>query len=156
MACTRTADGYLAIAMNPVPRIGALIGLAELEAYTDPQGWWTDRDQIELLLAAHLGQQPTAHWLSILQPADVWCAPVLTLPELVDHDGFRSLHMDQEVRRPAVEGEGEASLQTTRSPLRVDGAVLRGDRGAPRLGEHTAAIDREFGLRPGPGPVSGA
>jgi crotonobetainyl-CoA:carnitine CoA-transferase CaiB-like acyl-CoA transferase len=145
-----TADGYLAIAMNPVPRIGALIGLAALEAFTDPQTWWSERDRIELLLADHLRQQSTEHWLAMLQPADVWCAPVLTLPELVDHAGFRAIGMDQVVRRPAVAGDGVASLRTTRSPLRVDGAILRGDRGAPRLGEHTAAIDLELGLRAAP------
>ncbi len=151
-----TADGYLAMAMNPVPRVGTLIGLAALEAFTDPQTWWTERDRIELLLAAHLSQRPTEHWLAVLRPADIWCAPVLTLPELVDHDGFRALHMDQEVRRPAVDGEGESRLQTTRSPIRVDGAILRGSRGAPRLGEHTAAIDRELGLRDAGGVDTGA
>jgi len=151
-----TADGYLAIAMNPVPRIGALIGLAALEAFTDPQTWWSERDRIELLLADHLRGQPTAYWLAILQPADVWCAPVLTLPELVAHEGFRALGMDQEVHRPAADGSGEARLRTTRSPLRVDRAILRHDRGAPRLGEHTAAIDRELGLRPAPDAGTGA
>ena len=49
-----TADGYLAIAMNPVPRIGALIGLVELEAFSDEQTWWTERERIEQLLADHL------------------------------------------------------------------------------------------------------
>jgi CoA:oxalate CoA-transferase len=142
-----TSDGFLALAMNPVPRIGSLIGLAELETFADPETWWTERDRIEALLAGHLRRASTEHWLAILQPADVWCAPVLTLPELVDHEGFRALAMDQEVRRAAVDGEGEARLRTTRSPLRIDGAILRPDRGAPRLGEHTAAIDAERGLR---------
>jgi CoA:oxalate CoA-transferase len=145
-----TADGYLAIAMNPVPRIGALIGLVELESFTDEQTWWTDREQIEQLLADHLRTAPTEHWLGLLQPADVWCAPVLTLPELVAHEGFRSLGMDQEVARPAATGDGTARLVTTRSPLRLDGDVLRNKRGAPRLGEHSMPIEREFGLRDGP------
>jgi CoA:oxalate CoA-transferase len=68
------------------------------------------------------------------------------LPELVSHDGFAAMDMDQEVRRPAVDG-GESAFRTTRSPLRVDGKVLADGRGAPRLGEHTAAIDEELGLR---------
>ena len=72
------------------------------------------------------------------------------------HEGFRALGMDQEVHRPAADGSGEARLRTTRSPLRVDGAILRHDRGAPRLGEHTAAIDRELGLRPAPDAGTGA
>ena len=81
----------------------------------------------------------------------MWCAPVLTLPQLVAHDGFRALAMDQEVRRPSATGDGETRLRTTRSPLRIDQAILRSDRGAPRLGEHTASIDAELGLRAAPG-----
>jgi CoA:oxalate CoA-transferase len=145
-----TADGYLALAMNPVPRVGRLIGLEALDAFENPDTWWTEREKIEDLLAAHLSTRPTQAWLDVLQPADVWCAPVLTLPQLVAHEGFRALGMDQEVHRPGEAG-GDARLRTTRSPLRIDRAILRDDRGAPRLGEHTAAINEEFGLgRPGP------
>lgn len=142
-----TGDGYLAIAMNPVPRIGALIGLAELETFTDPDSWWSERDRIETLVADHLSQESTQHWLDLLEPADVWCAPVLTLPELVAHEGFGALRMTQEVRRPALTGDAQAQLVTTRSPLRIDRSTLTDERGAPRLGEHTADIEREFNLR---------
>jgi len=141
-----TADGYLALAMNPVPRVGRLIGLAALDAFEDPDTWWSERERIEHLLAAHLATRPTQAWLDVLQPADVWCAPVLTLPQLVAHDGFRALGMDQVVHRPGVDGS-DARLRTTRSPLRIDRVILRDDRGAPRLGEHNAAINGEFGLR---------
>ena len=152
-----TSDGYLAIAMSPVPRIGELIGLAELAEFRDPASWWTEQGRIEQLLADHLSQRPTRHWLDILEPADVWCAPVLTLPELVGHEGFEALGMTQEVRR-GLPGSAPASLETTRSPLRIDGQLLRDSRGAPRLGEHTDAIEHEFGLRMASGtePDTGA
>ncbi len=142
-----TQDGYLAIAMNPIPRLGMLLGLAALEAFADPESWWADRDRIEALLADHLRTRVTREWLDILEPADIWCAPVLTLPQLAQHEGFRALGMDQVVERPAVDGRGRARLATTRSPIRIDRVILRNDRGAPRLGEQTAAIEREFDLR---------
>jgi crotonobetainyl-CoA:carnitine CoA-transferase CaiB-like acyl-CoA transferase len=132
--------------MNPVPRIGELIGLRELESYTDPQTWWTEQERIEELLAEHLARESTQHWLDILRPADVWCAPVLTLPELVAHDGFRALRMTQVVTRPALSGDDAARLATTRSPIRIDGSELTNSRGAPRLGEDTASLDLEFHL----------
>lgn len=140
-----TADGHLSLAMNSVPRIGRLIGL-DLEQYADPDSWWSARDEIEAALAGHLSTRATEHWLSVLQAADVWCAPVLTLGQLIDSDGFAAVDMTQVVTRPAGGGGGGVhELRTTRSPLRVDGQVLRSGRGAPRLGEHDAALRAEFG-----------
>jgi crotonobetainyl-CoA:carnitine CoA-transferase CaiB-like acyl-CoA transferase len=35
-------------------------------------------------------------------------------------------------------------ISTVRTPVRYDGRVLKNDRAAPRLGEHTEAIRAEF------------
>jgi crotonobetainyl-CoA:carnitine CoA-transferase CaiB-like acyl-CoA transferase len=139
-----TSDGYLAIAMTSVPELGALIGLAQLEEYVDPDTWWTEQTTITRLLADHLATRSTGEWLEILDPADVWCAPVLTLPELVGNDGFRALDMTQQTERPGADGGGPVAIQTIRTPVRFDGRVLKNNRGAPRLGEHTEAIRAEF------------
>lgn len=141
-----TADGYLAIAMNPVDELGKLLDLPELAGLSDPSLWWERREQIEDLLAGRLVTAPTDHWLSILDPADIWCAPVLTLEELVTHDGFRSAQVTQELVRGAerTESGDELRLHTTRSPIRVDGQRLTSDRPAPKLGEHNDRIADEF------------
>lgn len=140
-----TADGYLAIAMYPVPKIGALIGAPEVEAYQDPQTWESNRDAIAQALGEHLSRRPTQHWLDILEPADVWCAPVLTLPELAASDGFDAVGMLQSVRRPGhAQPAAEIEVMTTRSPLRVDGHRLLDPRGAPHIGEHTEQLRAEF------------
>ncbi|QDP98824.1 CoA transferase [Microlunatus elymi] len=146
-----TRDGYLAIAMNPVDRLGKLLDIAELAGCTDPQQWWDDQDQIEELLAARLRTETTEHWLAILDPADVWCAPVLTLDELIDHEGFSAARMTQQISRSGdLTEHGETlRLHTTRSPIRVDGELLTSNRPAPKLGQHDAEIDREFGLSDG-------
>lgn len=142
-----TSDGYLAIAMTSVPELGALIGLAALEQYIDPDTWWTEQTAITRALADHLATRSTEHWLDILDAADVWCAPVLTLPELVGHDGFRALDMAQQTERPDAAGGAPVAIQTIRTPVRYDGRVLKNERGAPRLGEHTEAIRAEFAPR---------
>jgi CoA:oxalate CoA-transferase len=132
-----TADGYLAIAMSPVPRLAKLLALEDaLAAFGhDPDSEFAQRDQIMLLLAAHLRTAPTQHWLDILEPADVWCCEVLDWPQLLDHDGFRTLNMLQEVTRP----DGP-TMVTTRYPIRIDGEVLRSPIGAPRLGQNMGDI----------------
>lgn len=158
-----TKDGYLALAMNPVDRLGELLEVPELVAMSDPQAWWQQQEQIEGLLAVHLRTQSTEHWLEILDAADVWCAPVLTLDQLVDHEGFSAIAMTQAVVRTGeVTDDGaELRLTTTRSPIRVDGRALTSDRPAPKLGEHSAAVFAEFlagtdgraaDERPGPPP----
>ena len=140
-----TADGYLALAMYPVPRIGELLGLAELGGLDDPETWTTERERIATVLGECLRTKSTQHWLDMLEPADVWCAPVLTLPELAVSEGFAAIDMLQEVRRPRSDGtDEEVGVTTTRSPLRVDGRRLTSSAGAPRVGEHTEALRREF------------
>lgn len=137
----RTADGYLALAMTPVGRLAELIGCAPLAAYADPAQWFRERAQIKALLATHLCGQSTAHWLGILEPADIWCAEVYTWPQLLAQPGFEALQLTQEVR-----GAGAGTLLTTRCPIRIDGGVLTSERGAPSLGSNTQEIIEAFGL----------
>lgn len=134
----RTADGWLALAMNPVPRIAELLDLPDLVQLTDEEQWWKRRDAINELIATRLAEQSTEHWLKVLDAADVWCAPVLRLEELVAHQGFAAINMTQQVHRPAAtttDGQ-DLFLTTTRSPIRIDGQVLTNSRPAPRLGQH--------------------
>ena len=138
----RTKDGYLAIAMTPIPKLADLLGMPELDIFrADPTTWFTERDTIKRLIAEHVAKETTEHWLGILEPADVWCAKVLQWPELLASEGFKALDMLQMVDR-----EDDVHILTTRSPIRVDGVRARTQRAAPRIGEHTAAIRAEFGL----------
>ena len=137
-----TADGFLAIAMTPIARLAELLQLDALAPYAgDPKSWFTARDAIKQIIAERLATQTTAHWLAILEPADIWCAKVLDWPELLASEGFGALDMLQTVTRP-----DDVSITTTRSPLRVNGRRARSDRAAPLVGEQSQKIRREFGL----------
>jgi crotonobetainyl-CoA:carnitine CoA-transferase CaiB-like acyl-CoA transferase len=130
-----TRDGFLALAMMPVPRLGELLGCHELAQYETPQSWFERRDEIKAMLATHLQQRTTEEWLSVLEPADVWCADVLDWPRLIAHPAFQALGMIQTVQR-----RNGASLETTRCPIRIDGRILTSPRGAPGVGEDNTAI----------------
>ena len=136
-----TADGYLALAMNDVPRLGQLLDCPALLAYTDPKTWFNERDTIKAVLAEHLRTEATGYWLPILESAGMWCAEVLNWPQLLAHDGFRALHMLQQVSRT-----NGATLTTTRCPIRIDGELLTSSVGAPTIGEHNTVIAQEFNL----------
>lgn len=136
------ADGYLAIAMTPIPKLADLLDMPELQPYRDdPGSWFVERDRIKELIAQRIVMRTIDEWLAILEPADIWCAKVLDWREMMDSDGFKSLDMLQTVTR-----DDDVSILTTRSPLRIDGARPKFDRAAPRIGEHSDAIRKEFGL----------
>jgi CoA:oxalate CoA-transferase len=137
-----TTDGYIAIAMTPIPKLADLLELKALDPYREePSSWFGARDAIKAIIAGRLATAPTAHWLAILEPADIWCAQVLNWPELLASEGFKALDMLQTVTR-----EDGVSIMTTRSPLRVNGKRARTDRAAPLVGEQSDAIRAEFGL----------
>jgi CoA:oxalate CoA-transferase len=137
-----TTNGYVAIAMTPISKLADLLGIEELAPYRDdPKSWFTARDDIKRLIAARIATADADHWLAILEPADIWCAKVLDWPALLSSKGFEVLDMLQTVSRP----DG-VEIRTTRSPLRIDGIRPNFDRAAPRVGEHTDAIWKEFDL----------
>jgi len=133
-----TADGWLALAMTPVDKLGEVIGLPALTGFA-PETWFAERDAIKALIRDHLATRPTADWLALLEPAGIWTAPVLDWPALRAEPAFAALNATQTVRAP----DG-AELALTRCPIRVDGRVLTSPRAAPRLGADRAAIDEEF------------
>ena len=138
----QTRDGYLALAMTPLSKLADLLELEELAPYRDePASWFTQRDEIKRIIAARLATETTGHWLSILEPADIWCAKVLNWEELLQSEGFKVLDMLQKVER-----DDNVSILTTRSPIRVNGQRAKFDRAAPRIGEHSEAIRKEFAL----------
>lgn len=134
-----TANGYMALAMGSVTRLGELIGCQKLTEYPDAASWFTERDVLKQALADHLKTNTTEHWLSILEPADFWCADVMDWDRLFEHDGFKVIEMIQEVTM----SDG-FKYETTRCPIKFDGENLTSPVGYPKIGEHTEKIFQEF------------
>jgi crotonobetainyl-CoA:carnitine CoA-transferase CaiB-like acyl-CoA transferase len=135
----KTQNGYLALAMGAIPFLGELLGCKELTNYPEPASWFTERDEIKNILANHLGTDTTEKWLSILEPADIWCANIMDWDTLFAQDGFKVLDMIQKVTM----GDG-FEYETTRCPIKIDGEYLTSSLGSPALGEHTEAIIDEL------------
>jgi CoA:oxalate CoA-transferase len=136
-----TSEGYLALAMGSVPRLGALLGCDTIQEYREPESWFAERDEIKRRLAEHLRAKPAREWAKILEEADYWCAVLQTLDELLLDEGFQSLGLLQEVAC-----EDGSSRKATRCPIRIDGEKLLGRRGISLPGRDTMAIDEEFQL----------
>lgn len=137
----KTSDSYLALAMTNIVLLAELLQCEPLKQYNDSNDWFSKRDEIKSTLAAHLVTDTAAHWLAVLEKADIWCAPVMNYDELVQEEGYKSLNMEITVK--TTHG---LSVTTTRCPIRVDGELLLSNKGAPLLGEHNDAIDQQFGI----------
>lgn len=135
----RTKEGYLALAMGSVSRLGKLMDCKDLLAYTDESDRFEKRDEIKEILADHLLKKTADEWLAVLEPADIWCAKVMNWNELMDQEGFNVLNMLQKVYM-----KDGYEYRTTRCPITIDGDSHFSDKGAPKLGEHNDAINEEL------------
>ncbi|MEM0650363.1 CoA transferase [Klebsiella huaxiensis] len=126
-----TADGFIALAMASIPRLGNLLGCTALLEFNEPKEWFNRRDEIKRVLLEHLRHKKSEEWLSILEAEDIWCAQVMDWQQLIASEGFQSLKMLQEVRL-----QSGKTLQTTRCPIKIDGEIFTSAIGAPPLGAH--------------------
>jgi len=135
----KTKDNYLALAMTDIVELGDLIGCEELKKYTDKSEWFLKRDEIKKILADWLANETTDTWISILEPADIWCARVMDYNDLINEEGYKVLNMDLSVKTSSG-----LHITTIRCPIRVDGNILTSPKGAPLLGEHNEQIEKQF------------
>ncbi|MFZ0878029.1 MAG: CaiB/BaiF CoA-transferase family protein [Candidatus Acidiferrales bacterium] len=136
-----TSNGYLALAMGHLPTLGKLLGIPELEAISDSAEGFRRRDELKRLIANRLREHTTEHWLGILDPADIWCSEVLDWPKLFASEGFKQLQMVQ-----TLEDARGLQVLTTRLPIRIGHEILKSPKLAPKVGENTEAIKKEFVL----------
>jgi CoA:oxalate CoA-transferase len=134
-----TADGHLAVAMGSLTTLAQALECPALNGFDQAKSAFAKRDEIKAVLASHLSQQSTAHWLQRLRAVDYWCAPVLHWHEFLEHEAFRCLDMLQTVRR-----DGGGEIRTTRCPIRFDRVRPESPRAAPRVGEHNDWVDQTF------------
>src|SRR5699024_4981732 len=93
----QTKDGSLALAMASIPELADLLHCDSLRTFTNPRKWYEQRDEIKTILGTRLTDKTTEEWLKILEPADIWCADVLSWNELIESKGFKALDMIQKV-----------------------------------------------------------
>ncbi|MEM1287153.1 MAG: CoA transferase [Pseudomonadota bacterium] len=132
-----TRDGFIAIAMTPsLQTLADLMEIEGLEPYFgDPKTLMRKRDTIKGIMASAIKQRTTEAWLSILQPADIWCSEVLDWPSLLASAAYTAMDFEQTIRRT-----DDVRLKALRPPVRIDGQTLKSERAAPMLGEHNDAV----------------
>ncbi|TCR62470.1 CoA transferase [Bosea sp. BK604] len=144
----RCADGRtIALHLSSPPKFwnGLLQAIGRPDLAQDPRfvqrmDRVRNHDQLEDVLRPIFASQPRAHWLPLLEAADVPHAPVLGADEVVADPQVRHLGIDRTLVHPT---EGE--VRTLRTPIvydgNRDGIVMTPP---PVLDEHGAEIRREL------------
>jgi crotonobetainyl-CoA:carnitine CoA-transferase CaiB-like acyl-CoA transferase len=133
----KTADGYLAIAMTPIRKLGAVLGCDALDRYDDRNAFRL-RDEIKRLIASTMTRQSNQYWMDRFIAEDIWAIPVMNWNEMVEHEVYKTVGMEQQF------SSGGKLVTTTRCPIRFNDEIMYSDRGAPSPGEHTKVVSRDL------------
>lgn len=132
-----TKDGYLALAMTPLPKLSRILDLPRLAEYGDGLQILAQRDEVKEMIQDVLVTRTTDEWLAIFVTEDVWCGPVQSFPAVFSDPQVLHNKMIATVEHP------------TAGPIRLTGIPVRFSRTSgsirrppPLLGEHTDEILR--------------
>ncbi len=140
------SDGFLTVGANSDKEWKGLCeGLDRPDWLSDPrfatQALRSRNRQARLsMLEDVLRQNTVAHWLDVLDRADVPCAPVLRRKDIADHPQVIASQSIETIDHPGV---GNIRLARPAARFEKSPAGIKG--AAPYLGEHTREVLEELG-----------
>jgi len=130
----RTRDGHIAIALNPLDKLGRILGIEEIRAF-GPREAFDRRDEVKERIQRVLETRTTSEWLELMDAEDVWCSAVNDYDRLVE---------DPQVRHNRVlrtmEREDIGTFRVVAPPFRMSATPPDTGEPPPRLGQHTEEI----------------
>lgn len=141
-----TSDGHIAVVVYTDAHWRAfsqLIGrpglMHEDERFRDQDARTRHAEDVGRFLGEAMQGRSTAQWMSLLEEADIPCAPVNRLEDLFNDPQFQAVRLFDEQDHPT-----EGRVKTSRFPMRFSRSPATIRRLAPRLGEHGEDIRREM------------
>lgn len=135
-----TKDGYVALAMPPLDKLGEALELPELAALDSDVDGHAQRDRITALVRERLVARTTSEWFAVFEEHGLWAGPVYSYAELMDDPQVR--HNGSFVTYPHPT-EGEVTTPGFAFQLSATPPSVR--RGAPLVGEQTGEVLTEIG-----------
>ncbi len=133
-----TADGWIALSMQPIDRLAGLLGVTGFEGEAT-SNLIADRDEVKRRLEAGTRKRTTREWLEFLLAHDVWCAPVNDFEGVVADPQVRHEEMIVNVSHPSA-----GDLRLIGIPVKFSETPGSIRRPPPRLGEHALEVLREY------------
>jgi crotonobetainyl-CoA:carnitine CoA-transferase CaiB-like acyl-CoA transferase len=142
-----TRDGWVMVAAYMPDRwkkLCELLGLAHLA--DDPRFATSplrvaNRDAMVAMLTEVFRTRTTDSWLAVLRAGDILCSRVATYQDVVAHPQVAANAMMAEVQH-----EQHGAIRMPGFPVNSAQTNARPHRAAPRCGQHTRQVLREFGF----------
>jgi crotonobetainyl-CoA:carnitine CoA-transferase CaiB-like acyl-CoA transferase len=144
------SDGHIMIAVGNDAQYAKLCAvlerpdLANDQNYRTNAGRVTHRARLIPQLLGEFGRWKRDALLGRLEAAEVPAGPINTLEDVFRDPQIAARKMRLDFPSESVAGGVVAGLRT---PIRLSASSLCLDRASPRLGEHTAAVAQELGLK---------
>jgi crotonobetainyl-CoA:carnitine CoA-transferase CaiB-like acyl-CoA transferase len=135
----KTADGNIAISMNPLDKLARLIGVEGYEGRSESQVI-EGRDEVRRDFAKRFLKRTTKEWLDLLFKEDIWCAQVNDFAEVEKDPQIAENEMIVSWEQPNV-----GTVRSVGIPVKFQDTPGKINRPAPSIGEHSLEILREFG-----------
>jgi crotonobetainyl-CoA:carnitine CoA-transferase CaiB-like acyl-CoA transferase len=143
------SDGDIAIGganQSNWERIAKMLGHEEWMAdprFIDGATRLANRQELADLMTLQLREKTVAQWLAELDAAGVPAGPVNNVAQALENEQTKAVSMVIDVDHP--NGKKGRAIG---SPLHINGKSLAKTDAPPKVGQHTAAVLKEFGFAP--------
>lgn len=133
-----TKDGYLALSSGrQIPELSRILGAPELATdprFTTPSARNEHREEFETLLEEALQQKTTAEWMELMDPDEMFVAPVKTFGDAFTDEQVVQQEMVATVDSPV------GKLKLVAPPYKLSRTPASVRTAPPRHGEHTEEV----------------
>lgn len=136
----RTSDGWLTLAMAPLPALGEVLDDDVLRGYVHYNDGHRHRDEVYGRIRHRFIERTTEEWIALCDQHGVWAGPVYDYEALERDPHIRAT--DAFVEQP----QGDTVIRTTRVPIRMSATPPAIRRGAPALGADSSDVLRAAGF----------
>jgi len=136
-----TSDGSFVLAVGNDQQFRKFCMASGLESLCDDPRFTTNtdrlknRDDLVAILTGHLARETTEHWIALLEPIGVPCAPINRLDQAFAHP--QVVHRELQINLPHATGK---TVPLVANPIKFSQTEIEYSISPPMLGEHTKQV----------------